>query len=128
MQFLSWKCTKMRLRPRHWSGPCALSEISSWINGGLLRGAGWTRTPLWKILATFLRPHGMLMLLFLSMPKQCVYRRGLLSVCRVMSVDYLNNIRRADDLIVIVYCPEAPHIPSFSFRSKLTHSVLSPSL
>jgi len=37
----------------------------------------------------------------------------------LLSLDYLRNVRRADDLIVIVYCPEAPYIPSFSFKSKI---------
>lgn len=30
---------------------------------------------------------------------------------------YLANVWKADDLIIIVYCPEPPNIPSFSFKS-----------
>lgn len=33
---------------------------------------------------------------------------------------YLKNVWRSDDLIVIVYCPETPHIPSLSFKSGLS--------
>jgi len=29
---------------------------------------------------------------------------------------YLDNVHRADDLIVLVHCPEAPKLPTFSFR------------
>lgn len=30
---------------------------------------------------------------------------------------FLKHVWRPDDLVVIVYCPEPPHIPSLSFRS-----------
>lgn len=30
---------------------------------------------------------------------------------------FLENVHRADDLIVLVHCPEAPRLPTFSFRS-----------
>lgn len=30
---------------------------------------------------------------------------------------YLENVHRGDDLIVLVHCPEAPRLPTFSFRS-----------
>jgi len=30
---------------------------------------------------------------------------------------YLDNVHRGDDLIVLVHCPEAPRLPTFSFRS-----------
>lgn len=33
---------------------------------------------------------------------------------------YLKNIWRTDDLAVVVFCPEPPHIPSLSFRSGLS--------
>jgi len=32
---------------------------------------------------------------------------------------YLVNVWRADDLIVLVHCPEAPKLPTFSFKSGL---------
>jgi len=32
---------------------------------------------------------------------------------------YLENVHRGDDLIVLVHCPEAPRLPTFSFRSGL---------
>ena len=35
--------------------------------------------------------------------------------------DYLKNVWRSEDLVVIVYCPEPPHIPSLSFKSKLAY-------
>jgi len=30
---------------------------------------------------------------------------------------FLENIHRSDDLIVLVHCPEAPRLPTFSFRT-----------
>src|SRR6218665_953113 len=44
-----------------------------------------------------------------------VDRRRLISVV----AGYLNNIWRADDLLILVHCPEAPRLPTFSFKSKV---------
>lgn len=36
---------------------------------------------------------------------------------------YLNNIWRADDLLILVHCPEAPRLPTFSFKSGIAPPV-----
>ena len=42
------------------------------------------------------------------------------------TLDYLDNIHKSDDLIVLVHCPEAPRLPSFKFKSKYRHDGISP--